>query len=138
MKEKMQKRFSLLRPVVLIGCLIFAAGIICWKEGSTAQAADTVSREEWVSLLKETFQMKIEDGLMPDDYYTDVTQSGTSYYEDIMTAVNFGVIDLEAGEKFRPKETATREFAAQTLNFCLGYEPGEELSYTMKIGRAHV
>ncbi len=132
MKEKMQKRFSLLRPVVLIGCLIFAAGIICWKEESTAQAADTVSREEWVSLLKETFQMKIEDGLMPDDYYTDVTQSGTSYYEDIMTAVNFGVIDLEAGEEFRPKETATREFAAQTLNFCLGYEPDEELSYTMK------
>lgn len=132
MKKRTQKRFSLLKPAFLIGCLIIAAGMICWKEGGTAQAADTVSREEWVHLLKETFQMKIEDGLMPDDYYTDVSKSGTSYYEDIMTAVNFGVIDLEAGEEFCPKEAATREFAAQTLNFCLGYEPEEGLSYTMK------
>lgn len=132
MKGRTQKKFSFIQPAVLIGCLIFVTGLFSWNKGGTAQAADTVSREEWVHLLAETFQMTIEDGLMPDDYYKDVSQSSSSYYEDIMTAVNFGVIDLEAGEEFRPKEDATREFAAQTLNFCLGYELEDDPSYAMK------
>ena len=33
-----------------------------------------------------------------------------------------GVIDIEAGENLYPDEIVTRDFAASTLNFCLGYQ----------------
>lgn len=126
-----RKTNRLFYVVLFAGCLLFFSGIFCRQESSVAQAADTISREEWVHVLAETFQMKIEDGLMPDGYYVDVSPSTSTYYQDIMTAVNFGVIDLDAGEEFHPKEAVTREFAAQTLNFCLGFELEENAPYTM-------
>ena len=39
------------------------------------------------------------------------------------------MIDLEAGEEFRPEDAVTREFAAQTMNAMLGFVP-ETDSYT--------
>ena len=39
------------------------------------------------------------------------------------------MIDLEAGEEFRPEDAVTREFAAQTMNTMLGFVP-ETDSYT--------
>ncbi len=128
----MRKKRYVLHTVFLAACLMFLTGALCWKCAGTAQAADTVSREEWMHILTDTFQMKIEDGLVPDDYYTDVSASTSGYYQDIMTAVNFGVVDLKAGEEFCPKEAVTREFAAQTLNFCLGYELAEDEPFTME------
>lgn len=96
---------------------------------NAAENASAVSREEWIHSLVTTFDMKVEDGLMPDDYYTDIADS--KYYNDILLAINFGVIDLEAGERFQPDAPVTREFAAQTLNACLGYELEENETYTM-------
>ncbi len=66
---------------------------------------------------------------MPDNYFSDITPDD-SYYRDILVAVEFGVVDIEAGEAFYPDEPATREFAAQTLNACLSFQPDEEAGYT--------
>ena len=66
---------------------------------------------------------------MPDNYFSDVT-ADMANYRDILLAVEFGVIDLDAGEAFEPDKPATREFAAQTLNFCLEFQLGNDTTYT--------
>ena len=81
----------------------------------------TVTRIAWVQKLVATFDMTVEDDNYPDNYYTDI-DSTAAYYRDLMVAVEFGVIDLEAGLPFEPEEPATREFAAHTLNYCLGFQ----------------
>ncbi len=70
-----------------------------------------------------------DDTAMPDNYFSDITESD-SYYRDILLALEFGVIDLEAGEEFKPTDTATREFAARTLNSCLQFQLDEGAEYT--------
>ncbi|MCM1181301.1 MAG: leucine-rich repeat protein [Clostridium sp.] len=123
------RKFLLNKITVLLYCLIVFAGTLSMGGMNTAQAANTVTRAEWIHNLVAVFDMKIEDGLMPDDYYTDI--AGSQYYNDILLAVNFGVIDLEAGQEFCPDDFVTREFAVQTLNACLGYELDEAAKYTM-------
>lgn len=87
-----------------------------------------VTRIEWVQMLVDTFQMTVEGGNYPDNYYTDIDRTA-AYYDDLMVAVEFGVIDLAAGSEFRPEEPATREFAAHTLNYCLAFQL-DEINYT--------
>ncbi len=103
-----------------------------WLEFSyTVDSGDepaTVTRIEWVKMLVDTFQMTVEGGNYPDNYYTDI-DSTADYYRDLMVAVEFGVIDLAAGSEFRPEEPATREFAAHTLNYCLAFQL-DEINYT--------
>ena len=89
----------------------------------------TITRAEWIHDLVVAFNMTVEEGLKPDDYYDDI--KGTTYYNDIITAMYFGVIDLDAGEKFEPDGKVTREFAAHTLSYCLGYQSDDEMQYTM-------
>ena len=97
---------------------------------ATALAADeTVTRIAWVQKLVKTFDMTVEADNYPDNYYSDI-DSSVSYYKDLMIAVEFGVIDLEAGSAFEPDKPATREFAAHTLNFCLGFQLDEGVAYT--------
>ena len=81
----------------------------------------TVSRIAWVQSLVKVFDMTVEEDNYPDNYYTDISSSA-SYYRNLMVAVEFGVIDLEAGLPFEPDKPATREFAAHTLNYCLGFQ----------------
>ena len=119
MKKQWKK---LMLSVLLIVCVSI---LNC----SSVFAANGITRGEWIHNLVKTFDMKIEDGLLPDDYYGDISDS--KYYDDILIATNFGVIDLEAGEDFNPDKMVTREFAAHTLNYCLGYEL-EDATYTMK------
>ena len=93
-------------------------------------AASGVTRAEWISSIVETFQMTVEsDAAMPDNYFSDVTSDDSCYY-DLLLAVEFGVIDIEAGEAFEPNKAVTREFAAQTLNFALGFRLDETQEYT--------
>ena len=97
---------------------------------ATALAADeTITRIAWVQKLVKTFDMTVEADNYPDNYYSDI-DSSASYYKDLMIAVEFGVIDLEAGSAFEPDKPATREFAAHTLNFCLGFQLDEGVAYT--------
>lgn len=93
-------------------------------------AAGTVTRAEWISQLVDTFGMTVEsDDNMPDNYFSDIEEDA-DYYRDVLLAVEFGVIDIEAGEEFLPDETVTREFAAQTLNACLDFQLNEDEEYT--------
>ena len=96
---------------------------------SAEASTGDVSRAEWISALVETFSMTVEADNYPDNYYSDISDTD-SFYRDIMVALEFGVIDLEAGEAFHPNDAATREFAVNTLYYCLGFQPAEDTAYT--------
>ena len=119
--------------------LVIVAVAFCFGiTGQQVQARDTsiiygdgtITRAEWLHDLTVMFDMTVEKDNMPDDYFSDVTSTHT-YYKDIMMAAEFGVIDIEAGLEVKPDEAATREFAAHTLNYCLGYKL-EDKTYTYK------
>lgn len=88
-----------------------------------------ITRAEWLHNLVYVFEMVVEEEALPDNYYSDLDESH-KYYEDILLAVEFGVVDVEAGGTLRPDDAVTREFAASTLNFCLGYQLDEGAEYT--------
>ena len=88
-----------------------------------------VSRIEWVRQLVKAFDMTVEEDNYPDNYYSDMEETSAGY-RDLLAAVEFGVIDLEAGSAFEPDQPATREFAAHTLNFCLGFQLDQGAEYT--------
>ncbi len=91
-----------------------------------ALAADVPTRAEWLQELVDVFQMSVEnEEEYPDNYFSDLSAS-SSYYKDVLLTVEFGVIDIEAGDPIYPDDPLTREFAAQTLNYCLGFQVGEE------------
>ena len=46
-----------------------------------------------------------------------------------MTAIGYGVVDLEAGSNFEPDGAVSRDFAVTTLNYCLGFVDNYD-SYT--------
>lgn len=87
-----------------------------------------LTRAEWIHDLVTVFEMTVDSDALPDNYFNDLTNSHT-YYKDILLAVEFGVIDVEAGENLCPDEAATREFCASTLNFCLGYQLSNDVTY---------
>ena len=119
----MKKRFLSMFLCLCMLSVIFGAP-------ADAFAETTVTRGEWITKLVNTFNMTVEDdSTMPDNYFSDITSDMTCY-RDILLAVEFGVIDLDAGEAFEPDKPATREFAAQTLNYCLRFQLDETLEYT--------
>lgn len=91
----------------------------------------SITRAEWLHDLTILFEMTVEEDNMPDDYFSDVT-SEHPYYRDLLVATEFGVIDVEAGGEVLPDQKVDREFAVHTLNYCLGFELGEDESYTFK------
>ena len=93
-----------------------------------ALSGDEISRIDWVQELVTLFDLTIDEDNYPDNYYSDIS-TDDSFYRDVMVACEFGMIDLEAGEEFRPEDAVTREFAAQTMNAMLGFVP-ETDSYT--------
>ena len=113
---------SLLAVALLVGMMpSFSVGVF---------AADELTRAEWISQLVDAFEMTVEDeSNMPDNYFSDISESDECYH-DILVAVEFGVIDLEAGEAFKPNEIATREFTARSLNSCLQFQLDEDAVYT--------
>ena len=115
-------------------CIVLAAILVARAVpagvfvGNAAQTA-AVTRAQWIEALVDTFDMTVEADNYPDNYYSDISESD-SFYRDIMVAVEFGVIELEAGLAFEPDSPATREFAAHTLNFCLGFQLDADTAYT--------
>ena len=93
-----------------------------------ALSGDEISRIDWVQELVTLFDLTVDEDNYPDNYYSDIS-TDDSFYRDVMMACEFGMIDLEAGEEFRPEDAVTREFAAQTMNAMLGFVP-ETDSYT--------
>ncbi|MCR5250077.1 MAG: leucine-rich repeat protein [Lachnospiraceae bacterium] len=88
-----------------------------------------VTRLEWWRMLIETFGMTVETDNYPDNYFCDLNSS-FEYYRDIMVATEFGLVDVEAGDAINVDEAATREFAAHSLNVCLGFQRDEDTGYT--------
>ena len=82
---------------------------------------DGLTRAEWMEDLVLLFGMSIPTDEYPDIYFPDISEE-TAYFDAIMTAVKYGVVNIEAGDDFEPERALTREFAAQTLNFCLGMQ----------------
>lgn len=62
-----------------------------------------VSRIEWVQQLVKAFDMTVEEDNYPDNYFSDMEETSTGY-RDLLVAVEFGVIDLEAGLAFEPDQ----------------------------------
>ena len=93
-----------------------------------ALSGDEISRIAWVEELITLFDLTVEEDNYPDNYYSDIS-ADDSFYRDVMVACEYGMIDLAAGEEFRPEDAVTREFAAQTMNAMLGFVP-ETDSYT--------
>ena len=115
------------RILSMVLCLCLAVTALL-PLGASAEAE--VTRGEWISKLVGAFSMSVQsEADMPDNYFSDVT-ADMANYRDILLAVEFGVIDLEAGEAFEPDKPATREFAAQTLNFCLKFQLDKDTEYT--------
>ena len=135
-KERWKSQMKKISKVLL---LVIVSVAFCFGiTGQQVEARDTsiiygdgtITRAEWLHDLTVMFDMTVDKDNMPDDYFSDVT-SAHVYYKDIMMAAEFGVIDIEAGQKVKPDEAATREFAAHTLNYCLGYKL-EDKTYTYK------
>lgn len=113
------------------GADLFSVSESSSNQTETTTPGDTVevTRAQWIQELVAAFGMTVQDGLYPDNYYTDISEDDAFYY-DILLATEFGVIDLDVGLAFRPNDPATREFAAQTLNFCLAFRLDEDAAYT--------
>ena len=127
-KKKRRKVQAILMILVMLMSVSVLQGVSGKRLLSARAAGESVTRGEWIHNLVSTFDMKMEEGLVPDTYYPDVV--GTTYYSDIQTAIYFGVVDLEAGESFEPDAAVDREFAAHTLSFCMGYDTSD-VTYTM-------
>ena len=123
-------RVLLLIMVAVAFCFGVTGQQVEARDTSIIYGDGTITRAEWLHDLTVMFDMTVEKDNMPDDYFSDVTSTHT-YYKDIMMAAEFGVIDIEAGQEVKPDEAATREFAAHTLNYCLGYKL-EDKTYTYK------
>ena len=127
-KKKRRKVQTILMILVMLMSVSVLQGVSGKRLLPARAAGESVTRGEWIHNLVSTFDMKMEEGLVPDTYYPDIV--GTTYYSDIQTAIYFGVVDLEAGESFEPDAAVDREFAAHTLSFCMGYDTSD-VTYTM-------
>ena len=102
---------------VLVTIVMTFAGASTMKVNAETEE---VSRIEWLKQLAAAFQMSVEEDNYPDNYYADIDSSYEDYYT-VMLATEFGLVDVEAGDNFCPDDAATREFAAHTLNLCMGF-----------------
>lgn len=127
-------RKGLLLVFSTIALIVFLCPSIAFAAESgaqgVAQQTGDVTRAAWITKLVDTFNITVENAdEYPEDYFTDVNSSRQDY-DAIMKAADFGIIDTTAGEAFNPDSPATRDFAAHTLNFCLGIQPEEGKAYT--------
>ena len=112
----MKRVLSLFLTVVMI-----STSILCVDFSAFGAETKINNRAEWLSQLTKTFEMTVDTDNYPDNYFSDLSADSDDYYH-VLLAVEFGVIDVEAGDPVYPEEKISREFAAQTLNFCLKYE----------------
>ncbi|MBO4871813.1 MAG: S-layer homology domain-containing protein [Lachnospiraceae bacterium] len=80
-----------------------------------------ISRAKWLQNLELLFDLTVNPEEYSDNYYTDLSEE-YEYYDAVMIAVYFGLLEEDPGEEIRPDDAATRDFAAHTLNCLLGRE----------------
>ncbi|MEE1158253.1 MAG: hypothetical protein UHS51_02420, partial [Atopobiaceae bacterium] len=108
---------ALLAAVATVALLVWP--IAAYAEG--LEGTPEVTRAQWIHELVGTFDVRVEDESYPEEYFSDVSENAP-YYEDLVKAVEFGIIDVPAGGAVRANDAAERDFAAHTLNFCLGFQ----------------
>ena len=113
---------------LLLFCIVTVTALAGAMTVNVKAQTGEVSRIEWLKQLTGAFNMSVEEKNYPDNYYADISSDYENYYT-VMLATEFGLVDVEAGDNFRPDDAATREFAAHTMNVCMGYEP-ESTGYT--------
>ena len=122
----MKKLISIVLTIAILATSVLSFPLSVYAENEQT----TVTRSQWISMLVETFSMSVEDdSAKPDNYFADIT-SDMECYDDILLAVEFGLVDLPVGEEFKPDDAATREFAAHTLNYSLNFRLEEGVEYT--------
>ena len=126
-RKRQSVRMRMIALLLMITVFLQMTGLDVFAT-SVERVGNSVTRLEWLKALTETFEFTVAEDNYPDNYYSDVTSDSADYY-DIMLATEFGLVDVKAGEALRPNDAATREFAAHTLNLCLGYVLEEE-AYT--------
>ena len=130
-KEKTRSRLAgRMLTMVLSLLLAFSfAGSIA-RIDAFAEASGTVTRAEWLTALVDTFEMTVEeDDVLPDNYFSDLDPS-SDYYRDFLVAVEFGLVNVEAGSPVYPDDPVTRDFAATTLNYCLAFQVEDGTTYS--------
>lgn len=113
---------------ILTVVMLFSGNIFVLAENTQRAGsgqADFVTRMEWIQAVNSIFELSVEEKNYPDNYYSDIDATSEAYY-DVMLATEFGLLDVLAGEAFNGEGAVTREFAAHTLNTCLGYVPESE------------
>ncbi|MBR3307691.1 MAG: leucine-rich repeat protein [Lachnospiraceae bacterium] len=90
---------------------------------------EEITRLQWWRMLIETFDMSVEQDNYPDNYFYDIS-SEDSFYRDVMIITEFGLMDVEAGDSALPEDAVTREYAAFSLNHCLGFMLDDDEQYT--------
>ncbi len=103
--------------------------IVKYKENVLTQEAggEVLSREEWIGKLVNTLELKVDatdDGEELETDFNDIEDS--EYKELIIIAEEYSIISDE--EEFKPKEVATREFAAVTTINAFGIEGTENIN----------
>lgn len=115
--------------VLFVTIFIFSFAKANAADGIVYGENGTITRAEWIHDLVLVFDMSVEGDNYPDNYFSDLS-SDNEYYYDMLLGVQFGLIDVEVGKPVNPHSLVTREFAAHTLNFCLGFQPDENSQYT--------
>ena len=126
-KKGMKKVQDLIKKFGFI-VIVFSVFIMTLTSSKVQAAEVTITRAQWLHDLTQLFGITVEQDDYPDNYFNDI-DSEDEYYQDIMTAAEFGLVDIEAGEKVRPADPVTREFAVYTMNLCMGYTANAESTY---------
>ena len=80
-----------------------------------------LSRGEWIAAMVKTLSLTVAKSQYPDNYYSDISED-SPYYDAIMTATAYGLIAVTEGTPFEPDASATRNFAAETGVFLVGFQ----------------
>jgi len=101
------------------------------EEGTPSEGdGSAITRIAWLQSLVTVFDYTIDSGVVIDNYYSDLDET-SEHYETVMIAVYHGLIDALPNQALCLEEPATREFAAHTLNACMGYLiDGEGYTYS--------
>ena len=92
------------------------------------QSAVVISRADWVGAMVDTLGLSIAKSQYPDNYYSDITKD-SSCYDDVMVATAYGLISVTEGTPFEPDASATRNFAAETAVFLVGFQSKGSVSF---------
>ena len=90
----------------------------------TVSDDENISRAEWADMLVREFSMNTDMGENKKVPYKDIENS--KYKNSIMIAYYCGVLFSDV-DKYDPEAFVTREFAAYTLNNCLGFVNNKDL-----------